>query len=79
MTTEWEFKANCDLCNGVFTKDDLADPTGVVRLRFIGEADPQVGGGYWHVVGFGSGRGEAFVHARCLVKKGTRIDIPIAD
>ena len=62
-----EFKANCDICGEPFSKDDIADPHGVVRLRPISEEE--VGGVKGRnvvVVGFGSGYGTWFVHSRCL-------------
>lgn len=65
-----EFKSECDICGKPFTQDDLSDAKGVVRLNPIAR---EGGGTNSVIVGFGSGHGTWFVHARCLVKRGKRI------
>lgn len=64
-----EFKSTCDICHEGFSAEDLSDPQGVVRMNPIEGTESTIDGKEgrnWVIVGFGTGYGTAFVHARCL-------------
>lgn len=52
-------KTSCDICGNPWTQQDVTEPKAVVRLqRYANDT--------WVIVGFGTGAGQAFVHASCL-------------